>query len=155
MTASCWGRELPVRDALLQPLVEECGKDLDDAGIPLLSAPRVEASACLIAAEPRPVRTVADHGIPRICDRNDPRPERDRRPAQVVWVAGAVDALVMVPNDRKVVGDAPQREADSLTFGGVLAHPRELLIVEGSWLQKDRVGDRDLPQIVQNSPVVE
>src|SRR6267143_528098 len=40
MTASWSGRELPVRDALLQSTVEKTGKDLDESAVPLLAASR-------------------------------------------------------------------------------------------------------------------
>src|SRR2546427_1955454 len=155
MTASCSGRELPVRDAILQSSVEKTRKDLDEGGVPLFAATRFQASAGLVVTEPGPVRTIADHRIPRVRDRNDPRAERYRRAAKTVRVAGSIDALVVVANDRKVVSDAPQRKADPFAFGGMLTHPRELLLVQRSGLEEDRVGDGDLAEIVQDPAFVE
>src|SRR5256885_459071 len=63
MTASCSGRELPVRDAILQTSVEKTRKDLDESGVPLFAATRVQASASLVVAKSGPVRTIADHRL--------------------------------------------------------------------------------------------
>ena len=83
------------------------------------------------------------------------RAERDLVPAQTVRIAGAVEALVVVPDRRHGVGHEAETVDDPGSLGGVPAHQAPLLGVETRRLHQDRVRDRQLADVVEEGGVAE
>ncbi len=83
-------------------------------------------------------------------DRHDPRPERDRLPLEAGRVAAAVEALVVVPDDRERPLEEIQRLDDLHPALRVGADRRELLVGEPPGLAQDRVLDADLADVVNH-----
>ena len=86
---------------------------------------------------------------------NDAGPERDLVAPQAVRIAGAVDALVMVPNRRNRIVEEAEAIDDARAFVGMALHQRPLLLGEARGLQEDRVRDRELPDVVEQRCVPE
>ena len=73
----------------------------------------------------------------------------DRLAGEAVGIAAAVPALVLVPHRLRDVAEARQRLQDPLADDRVLAHQVPLGVVERPGLVQDRVGDADLPDVVE------
>src|SRR5438067_10499275 len=103
--------------------------------VPLLSRVRAHAVQRFLPPKAAPIRAIADHRVPRVGDRGDARTERDVPAGEVIGIAAAVHAIVVVTDDREEVGDAAEREADALAFDRVRSYDRELVFGERSRLQ--------------------
>ena len=99
--------------------------------------------------ERRAVRPVVDHGVVRIRDGDDPRAERDLGAAQAVRVAAAVEALVVVQDDRDRLPQARGLLEDDLADARVLPDRLPLGVRQRRRLVEDLVRDRDLAQVVE------
>jgi hypothetical protein len=87
--------------------------------------------------------------------RDDPGRERDRLAGQPVRIAGAVEPLVMMP-DRRDGGLELAHHLDHLRAGRrVAAHQHPLLVGQAGRLHQDLVGDRQLPDVVEERRVGE
>src|SRR5205823_13296385 len=107
-------RELRSRYLLHEPAIEKREEELHQMRVPLLSRVRAHAPQGLLARQASSIGAIADHRVPRVGDRGDARTERDFLAGEVVGIAAAVHALVVVTDDREEVGDAAEREADAL-----------------------------------------
>ena len=81
--------------------------------------------------------------------RDDLREQRDGVAAQPVGIAGAVQPLVMVTNDRPHLAQRSQLAAQPVADHGVLLHDRVLGGRQPARLQQDRVGNADLADVVE------
>src|SRR2546427_3783198 len=84
----------------LEALRENTLADLDHRGVELHYGTFVEAPQRLFLRQPLAVRPVGRHRVVRVADEYDPRLDRDVLASLAVGIAGAVVALVAVPNDR-------------------------------------------------------
>ena len=75
--------------------------------------------------------------------------------AQAVWIATAVESLVVMANDREDVRSRGQRPDDALADDGVRAHLPFLVGVEGSWLGEDCGMHPNLADVVDQSATVQ
>ena len=86
---------------------------------------------------------------------DDPGAERDLLPGQPVGIPRAVEALVVVADRRHRVAEEPEPVDDARALLGVALHQRPLLGRERGGLQQDRVGDRELADVVEERGVAE
>ena len=103
------------------------------------------------------VDAVGGERVEHVRDRHDPSLDRDRLAGEAARVAAAVPLLVVAEGDRRRHvedrgGGAAQQPVALL---GVGLHDRALLGGERAGLQQDRVGDRDLADVVQRCRVAE
>src|SRR6476469_2871198 len=105
------------------------------------------------AAEP--VRAVARDGVDRVGDGEDARPQRDLVRPEAGRVAAAVPALVVVEHDVERAVEERDRVEDPGARLGVAAHEGPLAVVERPRLLEHGVGDRELPDVVQQESVGE
>src|ERR671928_2040147 len=90
-------------------LVEDAQVHVDDARVELRAGALPQPPDRLGGREPLPVGPVGRHRVERVADEDDPRLERDLLAALPVRVAGAVVALVAVPDDLADVLEAADR----------------------------------------------
>src|SRR6516225_5831146 len=95
------------------------------------------------------VRAVADHGIERIGDGEDARSERNLVSSQPARVAGAVVKLLVREHDFR--GIAKKRDANQHVIAAfaMSAHDFLLVLVEGTGLSEDAVGNGHLADVVE------
>jgi len=126
-------------------------KDLDDFGIEL----RVGAAANFLAGvghgESFAIRTVADHGVERIGDREDSRAEGDLLAFEAAWVASAVVKFLVSEND--FCGITEKRDADEHVVAdfAVLAHGLLFVVSERARFAQNAVGDCHFADVVEES----
>src|SRR5262249_31139945 len=76
--------------------LEALDEDLDHDRVELRAGAADELVDRGLRGQARSVCAVAQHRVVRVGDEQDPRPDRDLLAGEVVWVAGAVPALVVV-----------------------------------------------------------
>ena len=86
---------------------------------------------------------------------DDPRAERDVLAQSRLGVAGAVPALVVVPDRRHGVVEEAEPVDDPRALVGVPLHQRPLVGRQARRLEQDRVGDRELADVVEERRVAE
>ena len=86
---------------------------------------------------------------------DDPCAERDLLPLQAVRIAEAVEALVVVADRRHGVVQEAEPVDDPRALVRVALHERPLLVGEHGRLEQDRVGDRELADVVEERRVAE
>src|SRR5207302_2040539 len=74
---------------------------------------------------------------------------------QTVRVAGSIPALVMTAYNGKHRRQTLHRLADHLPLYGVTLHYSPFFRRQSARLEKDGIGDADLPDIVQESPSIQ
>src|SRR3990172_10905220 len=79
-------------------LIEE---DRHQLGIELRATQPAQLVGGTIVRLRRLVRPTVDHRLVRVGDGDDARAQRDVLAAQPIWVAGAVELLVVVADDRR------------------------------------------------------
>src|SRR5688500_4014563 len=92
-------------------LVEE---NRHEVGIELRAAQPAKLVGCPLMRLRRLVRPAVDHRLVGVGNGDDARAERDVLAAQPVGVAGAIEALVVVANDRREGARGAQRTDDLL-----------------------------------------
>ena len=95
------------------------------------------------------VGAVGRQRVERVGDREHARGERDVLAGQPVGVAVAVPALVVVAHDELGLAEEVDVAQDLPADDRVALHQRALGLVERLGLEEDRVGDRDLADVVQ------
>ena len=99
----------------------------------------------------RLVRPGVGHGVEGVGDRRDPGRQRNVLGRDPQWVSGAVPPFVVVLGD--FLGYLEQRDLTARENLGpdrrVSLDELELGLAEGSRLEQDRVGDPDLPDVVE------
>src|SRR3989442_11098617 len=103
-------------------------KPASDPAPPLSPPARPQPPQRLFLVQTPAIGPVADHGVPRVGDRRDPRPQRYVVSDEMIGIPRAVDTLMVVPDHRQVIGNAAQRETDPLAFDRVRFHYREFLV---------------------------
>ena len=123
---------------------EELAEEVDDLGVEL--GARVDAKLVerrLVVAR-RLVRPVVDHGVVRVGDGYDARPERDLLAPQPVRIAAAVEVLVVVEHDRHRLAQRGGLLQDHLTDARVLPDRLPVEVRESRRLVQDLGRDRQL-----------
>src|SRR5215471_13450275 len=95
------------------------------------------------------IRTVANHGIERIGDGKNARPQRNLIASQSTWIARTVvELLVRQYNFR---GIAKERDADEHVVAdfAVRAHDFLFVVIERTRLAEDAIGNGHLSDIVE------
>ena len=97
----------------------------------------------------RAVGVAGDHDVVGVGDRDDPREQRDRLAGQAMRVALAVPALVVAEDDlrHRRVGLHARDDAGALLR--VAAHDLPVLLGQRRGREQDRVGERELADVVQ------
>ncbi len=126
---------------------------------------RVEVATALFAhhlhalldRERLAVHAVAGQRVEHVRDRHDAPLDRDRLALQPARVAGAVPLLLVAERDRRRhVEDRGGRAAhEAVALLGVRLDDRALLRRQRPRLEQDRVGDRDLADVVQRRRVAQ
>src|SRR3954471_6822464 len=102
-----------------------------------------------------PVDPGREHRVEGIRDVDDARTERDLLPGQPVGIAGAVEALMVVPDG----GDRVVQEAEPVDDAGpllcVALHERPLVRRQARRLQENRVRDRELADVMEEGGMPE
>jgi hypothetical protein len=97
------------------------------------------------------IGAVAQHGIQRIGDGDDPCPERSLFTAQATWIARTIEELMVGLDDIggfTQEGNAGERVVANFTVG---AHGPLFCVVERARLAKNLIGDGHLPDVVKKS----
>ena len=136
-------------------MIEEPQEQVDEHRVPLRALPLAKPADRFVARNARAVRTVGDHRVPCVGDRDQARAEGNRGARETVRITLTIEALVVVANDRKVVRGAAEWRADSFAFDGVPPHRRRLALVERARFQQDGLGHRDLPDVMEHAALVE
>src|SRR6266511_599611 len=84
---------------------------------------------------------------------DDAGAERNPLATQAIGVTRPIPALMMVPDDWQQRSRQSERPADPLTDLGMTAEDRPLLRRQRARLEKDRLGNPDLADIVQHGTV--
>ena len=74
---------------------------------------------------------------------------------QSVGIAGAVEPLVVMANDRQLGRQLLDRPDDLLALDRVRVHDHALFLGQRARLEQDRVGDADLADVVQQAAPLE
>src|SRR5437773_2897523 len=117
---------------------------LDDTFVPLRACPVDQDLLDLSARDGIPVRPGGAHGDLGIGDGQNAGQGWDALPGQAVWVAGAVNPLVVVQDAGQQVADRPQVRQDPIANYYVFLDVVELLRRQRARLVQDRVVDADL-----------
>ena len=86
---------------------------------------------------------------------DDARAEGDLLSGDAVRIAGAVEALVVVADRRDRVLEEAEAVDDARALVGMALHERPLVGGQARGLQQDRVGDGELPDVVEERRVPE
>src|SRR3989442_8148108 len=97
-------------------LGDEALQQLDDARVPRRPGPGAHGLEGGRLIEPPTLRSLAPQRRPGIRDRHDARAQRDGLAAQAVGVTAAVEALVVVTDDRQDLPQDLQELADRLAL---------------------------------------
>lgn len=109
---------------------ERTAQRLDAGGVE--PRPRAaEAPAVPLLRSPAPMRAARSHGLERVGDQDDPRLEWDVPAGEALRVASAVDTLVMVQHETRLVGEL-SRGDDVVPDLRVGAHHPCPVLVPGS-----------------------
>ena len=84
-----------------------------------------------------------------VADEDDPRLDRNVLAELAIGIAGAVVALVAVPDDRPDFFEPVDRRDDPLAELGMLLDDLALLRRQRARLRQDRLGNADLPDVVE------
>src|SRR5437763_4594877 len=106
----------------------------------------------------RPRRMVdarRQHRVERVGDVNDPRAERNFLSLEAVWIAGAVEPFVVVADGGHGVVQEAEAVDDPRSLVRVSLHQPPLIGRERRGLQEDRVGDRELADVMEERRVPE
>ena len=85
----------------------------------------------------------------RVAHEHDARPERDLVSRHLIGIAGAVETFVTGADDAADLLHRGGGVQDPLTDDRVPLHVLPLRVIEGAGLVQDRVGDRNLAEIVE------
>ena len=96
------------------------GEELHELGIELDAAVAPKLGDGLRVGDRGPVRATGDHGLVRVGDRHDARPDRDLLAGEAVGIAATVEPLVVVEHDRGRVAQRAGLFEDDLADLGVL-----------------------------------
>src|ERR671935_3254140 len=80
----------------LDQLDELVRQRVHDLRVELAARAALELRDRVLGQDSSPVDALGGHGVVRVGDEDDPRPERDPNAGQPVWVPAAVPALVVV-----------------------------------------------------------
>ena len=128
---------------------------LDDLGSNWRPASRTISAAASSQLRRAAVRAVARDRVERVGNGEHARAERDLRLLEPVRIAAAVPALVVVPHDLKPLS-LEQRDAAQqlLAEHRVRLEQPPLRRLERALLLEDPVRDPDLPDVVEQEPVL-
>src|SRR5712691_638866 len=90
-----------------------------------------------------------------IRDADNLRQKRNSITAQSLWIAAAVQALVMAPDNRPDGAQRLQRCAQRIADVRMLFHQLELCGGQGTALEEDGIGNPDLSDVVQVTAAVQ
>ena len=85
----------------------------------------------------------------------DPCQEGNLLPDQSIRVAGPVVPLVVVPDERSLVGELVYILEDLFALDWVLVHEHPFLTRQSLWLEEDVITDADLADIVEETSPLE
>ena len=139
----------PFAEACLEEHADQLRVELAGPG------PLAEAPERVLLVEGGLVRALGAERVVDVDDRHEPREERHLLLAEPVGVAPPVPALVVVPDDGAHRAERPHRQDEAVAGGRVLFHEPALVRAEGTRLEEDAVGHRDLPQVVQEAAQAE
>src|SRR5205814_10180936 len=97
-------------------------EEINGFGVPLRARPRAKNRDGLRRRAPHAVRPVVDQGVKGVADGDDAGSARDLACTQPVWISAAVEALVMVADDRQQTRWRLQRLDDALADGDMCLH---------------------------------
>src|SRR6266545_1402286 len=101
------------------------------------------------------VDTGREHRVERVGYVDDAGAERDVLAAEPVRIPGPVEALVVVSDRRDGVVEEAEAVDDACPLLRVPLHQRPLVLGEAGGLQQDRVGDRELADVVEEGGMSE
>src|SRR5437762_7564104 len=128
------------------------GKEgIDHPGIPLPARARAQRGQRLVEAPARTVGAIVDQRIEGVADRDDPRPLGNGPAREPVRVPRPVPALVVIADDREQPGAGAQRRHDGLADERMQVHRDLFVVVQGTGLEEDGVGDADLADVVDET----
>ena len=127
---------------------EHLEERVGEVGVELLAAAAAQLVDALVGGQRVAIRTLERHRVVGVDDAHGAGDERDARALELVGVALAVPALVVVAHAEDEVL-VEQRVDDLGAEHRVLAHRLPLLAVELAGLEQHAVGDADLADVVQ------
>src|SRR6185503_20726648 len=139
--------------------LEGIGSALGEQMLERANDPRVELCAFValelleraLVTDCLAVDTVRSHRLVRIGDDDDPRADRDLFALQALGVAGAIEVLVVVQNDRHERPQRGGRLADRRSVHRVPAHEIAFILIQARRLHEDPILDTDLPDVMEHS----
>src|SRR3954471_15903183 len=143
------------RHELLHRGVVDVGERLRAVGIELRAGARQDLVDRLVERPAAAVGAVARDGVDGVGHREDARPQRDAVLLQAGRIAAAVPALVVVQHDVDGTVEERDRVEDPRPGLRVAAHQRPLRVRQRPRLLQDRVGHRELADVVQQEAVRE
>ena len=124
-------------------------KALDHNRIKLSVAGLDQAAHGLFERQALPVGPGRDHGVKGIDHRNDARPNWDLISLQSPRIAGAIVALVVMQYVETCSLETRKEPSHRPAVFGVLLHERVLFYGKTTRLSQDRVGNSDLPDVME------
>src|SRR5579863_5693449 len=124
-------------------------EDIDHLGVELCARTAANLFAGVIEGQGFTVWAVADHGVERVSDGKDSRPEWNLFAPKGAGIAAAVKKLLVSKHDFRRI--AQERDANQHVIAdfAMLAHDLLFVVVERAGFAKDAVGNGHLSDVVE------
>ena len=126
-------------------------EDVNDIGVELGPCVRSQLLERLVVGTRGGIRSLVDHGVVGVGDRHDPGTDRNLGALESMWVAAAVEALVVMEDHRDRVAEAGRVFEDHLADARVLADRLPLAVGQLGRLVQDVRVNGQLAQVVQQA----
>jgi len=124
-------------------------EDIDEGGVKLNLAPFSELRERDLDGHGRPVGARGGHSVESVRDGNDPCGDVDAVPPDAVGVPGAVEPLVVTPDDSQAGAEKIGGLEDVLADHGVELKVTDLPVFEHPDFIEEVLRDADFPDVVE------
>src|SRR2546422_2094055 len=122
----------------------------DDRRVQLAARDRALKDAhCFRFRDRRPIGPVREEGLEAVRDRDDAHLEGDLLRAQPIWIAGPVEPLVMVANDRQEAGEPFEPGQDLFAERRVALEHRALVRTQLTGLREERAWEPGMADVAE------